>query len=83
MRPKFKRFVLLFDKTLPESRTAKRWATNGLQNFYSNHCWQSNTKCQAERTKPSLFLTNNPEIKFNVCLLLSFPENQKPGRTAN
>ena len=47
------------------------------------HCWHSNTKCPAERTRPSLFLTNNPEMKSNVCLLFNFPENQKSGRTAN
>ena len=45
-------------------------------------CWKPNTKCPAERTRPSLSKTHNPELKSNVSLLYNL-QKLKSGRTAN
>ena len=42
--------------------------------FLGRRCWQPNTKCPAERTRPSLSKTHNPELKSNVSLLYNLPK---------
>ena len=52
-----------------------------FQRFESLHrCWKPNTKCPAERTRPSLSKTHNPELKSNVSLLHNL-QKSKSGRT--
>ena len=47
------------------------------------HCWKPNTKCPAERTRPSLSKTHNPELKSNVSLLYIFRNQNRDEQQRN
>ena len=40
-------------------------------------CLQPNTKCPAKRTRPSIFQTNNPEIKIQCLLIVQLSRKSK------